>query len=425
MAEPIERPFTIALRPMEGDAVRGRATAFDADGLTLEDPDGVATTVAWADLKPRDVVALHGRLLERDDAAGWLRVGAMLYGRDGGHAEGESALRRAVDADAELADAAAKVRAGEAVEPDDLTGATGPTTGPDGGAVGTTEPAGGPVTEGPVQSRYWGELSPEVMQSSVQDLVAFAERTRTEMQLPALKGYDDSTVFLFYSDLAPAEAKRWSGLLDRMYEKLCETFGVGQGTNVFRGKALVFVFARQEDYVRFQKTMHDTDAGTSAGMCHGFGNGHVHIAFYRQPDDKDFAGILVHESAHGFLHRYRNSPHIVSWLNEGIAEYVAGLMVPGHQDPEDVLDRAKRLLELHGSLGGLFGDDKIEGWQYPVAQTLINFMIEADRDRFKALVNAIKDGKPWREALEEDYGTTVDRLTAGFGRAIGLPGLKP
>ena len=171
--------------------------------------------------------------------------------------------------------------------------------------------------------------------------------------------------------------------------------------------------------------MHNTDAGTSLGMCHGFGNGHVHIAFYRQPNDEDFAGLLVHEAAHGFLHRYRDSPHIVSWLNEGLAEYVAGLMVPGHQDPRDVLEQTQRILKFRGSLGGLFGDGRIDGWQYPVAQTLITFMIETDRDRFKAMVNAIKDGKPWREALEEDYGTTVERLTAGFGRALGLPGLRP
>ena len=431
-AESIERPFAIALRPAEGEPVRGKATAYDETGLTLEGADGSATVVAWADLKPRDVLALHRKLLDRDDAADWLRLGSMLHGRDDGKEEAELALRRAVEADASLADAADKVRAGEAVDPDHLTGGTTPPGGetetPGGGLTPGGGPAsgGGPVTEGPVQSRYWGTLSPEVMEASTQELIAFAEETRRTMNLPSLRGYADSEVFLFFSDLDPAEAKRWSALLDRMYDKLCETFGVGQGTNVFRGKALVFVFQSRDDYRRFQTLMHRTDPGTSAGMCHGFGNGYVHIAFYRQPNDEDFAGILVHESAHGFLHRYRDSPHIVSWLNEGLAEYVAGLMVPGHQNPDDVLERSKRLLQERGdSLGGLFGDGKIEWWQYPVSQTLINFMIAQDRERFRALVDAIKAGKPWRDALEQDYGTTVERLTAGFGRAIGIPDLRP
>ena len=63
-------------------------------------------------------------------------------------------------------------------------------------------------------------------------------------------------------------------------------------------------------------------------MCHTFGSGDVHIAFYRQPNDFDSAHVLVHESVHGFVHRYRSPLDIPSWANEGLAEAIATDMVP-------------------------------------------------------------------------------------------------
>src|SRR5678816_1538790 len=72
---------------------------------------------------------------------------------------------------------------------------------------------------------------------------------------------------------------------------------------------------------------HQTMAAGTAGMCHQYGNGDVHIAFYRQPNDLDFANVLVHESIHGFLHRYRSPVDVPSWANEGLAEAIAADMV--------------------------------------------------------------------------------------------------
>ena len=55
----------------------------------------------------------------------------------------------------------------------------------------------------------------------------------------------------------------------------------------------MFVFAKEQDYQNFQKTMHETDAAGTAGLCHCFGNGDVHIGFFRQPNEMDFAAVLV------------------------------------------------------------------------------------------------------------------------------------
>ena len=74
-----------------------------------------------------------------------------------------------------------------------------------------------------------------------------------------------------------------------MYARMSELFAVPKNENIWRGKELVLVFSREQDYLNFEMKSHATMAAGTAGMCHQFGNGDVHIAFYRQPNDMDFA----------------------------------------------------------------------------------------------------------------------------------------
>src|SRR5690606_17365852 len=134
--------------------------------------------------------------------------------------------------------------------------------------------------------------------------------------------------FLFYTDLDRREAERWGALLDRMYDRLCDLFGVARGTNIWRGKCLIFVFRDPQDYYRFEAQVHGQPGDDTAGRCWQFGDGRVHITFYRQPHESRFAHVLVHEAVHGFLHRYRSPARIPSVWNEGLAEVIAGELVP-------------------------------------------------------------------------------------------------
>ena len=85
--------------------------------------------------------------------------------------------------------------------------------------------------------------------------------------------------FLLYSDLPAAEAEYWTGLLDRMYGRLADLFGVTRGRNIWRGKAVIFVFVDRADYRRYEREVRGTEPGESAGMTHCFEDGAVKIAF--------------------------------------------------------------------------------------------------------------------------------------------------
>jgi len=45
--------------------------------------------------------------------------------------------------------------------------------------------------------------------------------------------------------------------------------------------------------------------------------------------------------------------------------------------------------------------------------------------KFAFFVRSIKEGMPMEESLKEAYGATVPEFVAAYGRAIGVPDLRP
>jgi hypothetical protein len=41
------------------------------------------------------------------------------------------------------------------------------------------------------------------------------------------------------------------------------------------------------------------------------------------------------------------------------------------------------------------------------------------------LIESLKEGMKWEEALRDAYGSTSDELLAHYGRRIGVPDLRP
>jgi hypothetical protein len=259
---------------------------------------------------------------------------------------------------------------------------------------------------------------------AITELKTFAQDTSKKLQRPLV--IHETKYFLFASDLQQAEAIAWANLLDRMYNQLSTMFGVTRGENIWRGKAIVLVFSRADDYRRYEREVAHVDPGESAGMCHAFGDGTVKIAFYRQPDGLTFAHVLVHESVHGFLHRYRSPVHIPSWLNEGLAETISGELVTQRGRPQQVTEYARTgIIDHSNSLGGLCDSRRLEGWQYPVAEKLTQFMIAQNRRNYVDMINGIKDGLSWKDSLEQKYKAPLDKIVAFFGMSLNVKNVRP
>ena len=437
----VDPPARVLVRPDGGEQLRGWVTRYDGAGFDLRDPSDRVHRVAWRDLPADRELWVHERILGDEDAEAWYALVARLVKREDGEASVERAAARLLRIDGSLEEKVARLRAGEEVPfvdpPLAEEGAeAGDGAGGGGGAGGVgepetpaagAEPAGGPMQTGQTQAEFWGELSPQVMEQSVEALKQEAEKVQRSLG-QRLELYEDAN-FLVYSDLNAGEARRWVGLLDDMYDRLLEMFDLEKGRNIFRGKCLIYIFRNEQDYYRYCSGALGFPGRGTAGVCESRGDGMAVVAFFRQRDTLNFAHVLVHESAHAFVHRYRSFPQIPSWINEGIAEYVAHALVDnrgfGESDWSGRNADARLQLQRAGSLRGMLDVGHIDGWQYPVAYELCQFMVRQSATRYRAFIDAIKDGKPWEQALNEDYGLSRHKLVEAFGESLRIRGLQP
>jgi hypothetical protein len=219
------------------------------------------------------------------------------------------------------------------------------------------------------------------------------------------------------------ESARWAAELDRMYARLARIFDLPEGENLFWGKAVIFVF-RDRDRFRIveAESFGQLVPRWSAGLCHPIGP-KVFVNFYRQPTDREFAAILVHETVHGFLHRYRTPRRLPTWANEGFCDWVAS--VSFDRSPVDEMRRPGALTYLRGGgdIQSILDMSYLDGsWPgpdsvgYAVGYLMVGLMIQDRPHRFGDWVKAVKAGKDWERALAEDFGVPRARLVETFVR---------
>ena len=79
-----------------------------------------------------------------------------------------------------------------------------------------------------------------------------------------------------------------------------------------------------------------------------------------------------------------------------------------------------RSLARHGlaaaqnKLDDFFAASHIDLWQYPVAETLCQFMIRSNRKAYVEFIDGIKEGKPWQQSLEAGYKMPLDKLVGAY-----------
>ncbi len=410
----LEKPVQITFDERDHAHRRGRVTAYDRQGFDLLTAKGRPARIAWSELDARDVYGVRSSLIPPGDASAWLALGRDLRKLEGGEDWSTQALDRAVQIDPSLKDEIDRITGRDAAAPPATQAADSEPSRP---AVGSAAPPP-PVVAAP-RERVWGTLSDSEQAEQIGRLkeIAAAEIAKVGRPLQLR----ETRYFLFYSDLPAAEAEHWSGLVDRMYGRLAELFGVTRGRNIWRGKGVLFVFADRADYRRFERELRGVEPGESAGMTHCFDDGAVKIVFYRQPEELVFAHVLVHEAVHGFVHRYRTSAAVPSWANEGLAEAIASELAPDPSRAARVTSLARRGLALHkDKLDDFFAAGHIDLWHYAVAETLCQDMIRTNKKAYVDFINGIKDGKPWQQSLESSYQLPLAKLVQGY-----IESLKP
>ena len=269
----------------------------------------------------------------------------------------------------------------------------------------------------------WPVLGADEHAAEVAALEAFAARV-TEV-FPDLRT-TQTHEFIVVTDVPEQQIAASTAALDGMHDVLCDLYGIPRGEPVWKGKCLVFAFLDEEDFIAFERRFMGTVIRGPNGLCHQQDDGRVVMACHRGDDPATFAHLLVHETSHGFNHRWVSPVKLPNWLNEGIAEWVGSKLVASCNQVPLKEAQALAFMRRRGTLGAdFFTAANIDPIQYGIASGMVRFLADRDLKRFGALVRAIKEGVPADEALRDAFGVTTVELAAAYGQALGIPGLKP
>jgi hypothetical protein len=410
-------PIRVRFRLADGVQVTGELTAWDDRGI-----DGSFGRRAWTAIDHRDVWALYLRVADRASSATWVELGRILLvvAIDQPNAErhAERAFARATQAakEAGTTDAvAADIAAAREEAADERAARERAAREREAERLRTTTPEATAWGASP-----WPPLSDDDQAAAVATMRADAARMLEEAGLQLAPVETD--YFLFYSDMPRAQARRWVGELDAMYARLLEKFDMQKGTNVFWGKAVIFVFNDRDRFELVEaRAFGQLVPEWAHGMCHPIGP-KVFVSFYRQPDDAAFAIVLVHETVHGFMHRFRTPRRLPTWANEGFADYVASILFRGSPVDSERRRQGLRWVRAGGDVNSVLSMEYDGSWPgpggigYSVGYLLVELMIRERPRAFGQWVHAIKDGKEWEKALIEEFGATRDQLVEIFTR---------
>ncbi len=251
---------------------------------------------------------------------------------------------------------------------------------------------------------------------------AVAEMKRDSHALLDAAGFEnarpvETEYFLVYSALSPRETASLVRQLDDMYQTVTELLGIPDGLNLFWGKASIFICSTSDQFRLIEaQAFKNMVAPGVIGLCHQRGP-RVFVNTFRAEDDLQFASTLVHETVHGIMHRFISPSRLPTWADEGFAEYVAGRSFRGSPVDSNRRPQGLHFIRNGGDLSSIIEMSYEDGsWPgdhavgYAVGYLLCTTMIEENSQGFADWVRAVKAGKDWRQALEDQYGASVDRL---------------
>jgi hypothetical protein len=269
----------------------------------------------------------------------------------------------------------------------------------------------------------WPELTADEHAAEVESLEGFVAEVKEAF--PALQ-VTATHEFIVATDIPAAQMTPYVKSLDQMHDFLCDLYGIPRGEPVWKGKCLVVAFLREQDFQAFEARFMKVRMQGAHGLCHQSGDGRVVMACHRGDDAPAFAHMLVHETSHGFNHRWMSPERLPNWLNEGIAEWVGTKVVPGSNQVPLKEALALEHIRRTGALGeDFFGRENIDAVQYGMASSMVKFMASRDLKKFAAFVQGIKEGMPVEESLRQAFKLSLDDLVKAYGAAVGVPTLRP
>ncbi|MCG3138511.1 MAG: hypothetical protein HJJLKODD_02376 [Phycisphaerae bacterium] len=215
--------------------------------------------------------------------------------------------------------------------------------------------------------------------------------------------------FLIWTDWPESTRNQIPDWAEQLYSAMCDQFGFPRDTPIWRGKCPIFCFASESRYQKFADELDDYNAASALAYTRTMSNGYAHVVLRRlgnKPAEIDqFATTMVHEASHAFMHCYQSPRKLPAWLEEGFAEYISEqVMGPRCRSGENAALLGRYYAQNNLTIAPLFTfTDSPPGEWYPIAQSVVTYLISRDREAFVRLLQDLKKGDSVEDTLARHY----------------------
>lgn len=398
-------PIEVRFLTADGLRISGVLTSWDEEGI-----DGSFGQRPWNTLDHRDVWRLYRRLMEDTNPAHWLRLGRTLllmsHAQPDAARYADQALARAkrLNPAAEQAIQAIREEAAEIAKASHAAEQQKKQSSPN-----TQSPEAGP--QGGWQASPWPELTEAEQHAATLTMKADLQSLIEQADLAL--GIIETRHFVIASDLDRADIVRLALLLDRTHAIMLELLGLPAETRLFWGKAAALIVKDAARYRRLSLASFGFAAPPEPmGLLHPIGP-KVFLLMHAEGDIEELEWQLAQQAALGVLHRHVSPMRLPVWANEGLAERVVAVAVGDSHIARERRRVAQAMIRNTTDLMPLFLTQYTDENWYTKADAVrltgalvVEMMIRARPDHFRAWVRAAKGGASWSEALETRYGTT-------------------
>ena len=208
--------------------------------------------------------------------------------------------------------------------------------------------------------------------------------------------------FIFVSNIPAQQIAPYVASLDRMYDFMCQLYGVQRSHKVWLGgKAPIFAFLEREQFDAFEERYFPEARetikalGNVYGLSHLSKNGEVTILTAFGGNDPN--GFWTECSSTkrvmvSFTAIQDQWAQLPNWVDEGMADLIGAEMVPASNAVKNRELKAIQDLAGQRSLGGMLKAERIEGWQYGVASNLNRFLLQSNqRQNYVRFIESLKE----------------------------------
>jgi hypothetical protein len=407
-----EKPQPLKATLLDGSGIGGGVTRADDDGFDIL-LDGTPRRFKWEDFKPLETYRIRKRLIEtipkEERLARTLDLLAWCVSVEDKDATQRAehdakALGAADDALAAARTAGAQRRADRIAK--SVTAAKA--------ALRTTSPEADTFDPAP-----WGVQTPAERDKAVSELKvsAAAKLAGAGRELTPV----ESRNAIVYSDLGAEDAAVRGIDIDRFVRHALPRLGIDQETQPFLGKVVVII-ADGDDRFRLLEASAFQQAVTpnDEAFTH-YDGGKAYVVVRRQVDVTRTAAATYRAVARAILHRHVSAVRLPTWANEGTADWLVAMYPPAKATDTDLRKPGLAYVRNGGSIEDVLRATYDTNWPGAnglgrnVGFLLAGLMAEQEPARFHAWLKAVKGGKPWAQALTEDFGLSPQAL-ADFAR---------